>query len=386
MFVVLVFVISIGFGDVLGFIYARDQLSCPTYTVFFNSTDEYYVLGEEVLDSELDEVIGARINSTTLRIGSTASSPLVDIGGFNTTKVTTNNPFCDSSRTNAYFAMYRLFLKNFEFSEFTLNPLTTFLFVLSSFLLIVVLTNVLIAIINMSYATAFATAKGLFGRARLSFVAQLIAIEDLLHPQPPPDQDNNNNNVDDYNDDMSVRTSRGVGKRLEQTLRLMLRTLAIVSIVLTAFSWCGGMWYTGNFFYPNHPVRRGYVSILLAIAGLVPTAVILIHTIIGWDVAYAPGGDGGGRPAAQVRRRWVRLTVHNPIVYYGFKKPLEWFSRLTLGVEDLGLQESKISEMQFRVRLLESRLRTMRAKLDEKVDRQLDKAERRFIPLLKKLE
>eukprot|EP00541_Cyclophora_tenuis_P010839 CAMPEP_0116568442 /NCGR_PEP_ID=MMETSP0397-20121206/15649_1 /TAXON_ID=216820 /ORGANISM="Cyclophora tenuis, Strain ECT3854" /LENGTH=65 /DNA_ID=CAMNT_0004095713 /DNA_START=15 /DNA_END=209 /DNA_ORIENTATION=- len=65
----------------------------------------------------------------------------------------------------------------------------------------------------MSYDTAFKSAKGLFGRARLSLVAQLTALEDLIHPRGCGSTKEDDD--DDEDGDRQQRTTTDNEDRLE---------------------------------------------------------------------------------------------------------------------------------------------------------------------------
>jgi hypothetical protein len=82
-----------------------------------------------------------------------------------------------------YLKVYSILLGDwglFERDDFT-TAFSVTLFVLFSFMVVVVLLNVLIAIVSDSYEKCLLRSKNLFGRARVMLLAELVAFQNLLY-------------------------------------------------------------------------------------------------------------------------------------------------------------------------------------------------------------
>ena len=90
--------------------------------------------------------------------------------------------FCTEELYRSYLRVYALLLGDFELDDYKESTGITILFVLFTLLGVVILLNVLIAIISDSYEKAKIKSLLLFGRARVTFVAQNDALERFLRP------------------------------------------------------------------------------------------------------------------------------------------------------------------------------------------------------------
>jgi len=80
-----------------------------------------------------------------------------------------------------YYAAYKILLGDLSnLDEDLVNPYVTFLIVVYSFLVIVILLNVLIAIISDSHEKCLARSSSIFGRARALLLAELVSFQYLL--------------------------------------------------------------------------------------------------------------------------------------------------------------------------------------------------------------
>ena len=90
------------------------------------------------------------------------------------------SPFCSTARHNAYLGVYRLFVGDISINDFNATGLSTVLFVLVTFLGIIVLLNMLIALVLDAYEKSLGKSRSLFGRTRIALVAKSIILEQLL--------------------------------------------------------------------------------------------------------------------------------------------------------------------------------------------------------------
>lgn len=94
--------------------------------------------------------------------------------------------FCSYELYNSYLRVYALLLGDFELDDFRESSGMTILFVMFTALGVVILLNVLIAVVSDSYERATISSRLLFGRARVTFVAQNQALESFLRPGTDP--------------------------------------------------------------------------------------------------------------------------------------------------------------------------------------------------------
>jgi hypothetical protein len=90
--------------------------------------------------------------------------------------------FCSTNLGNSYLRVYALLLGDFDLDDYKESNGITVLFVMFTLLGVVILLNVLIAVIADSYEKATISSLLLFGRARVTFVAQNQALESFLRP------------------------------------------------------------------------------------------------------------------------------------------------------------------------------------------------------------
>ena len=89
----------------------------------------------------------------------------------------TDNPFCQLDST--YFAAYEMILGNFDFEHFE-TKFSTFLYVVYTFLMVIIITNFLIAIISDSYEKSMSQVAQHFGRARIMFIVEVMAFLNIF--------------------------------------------------------------------------------------------------------------------------------------------------------------------------------------------------------------
>ena len=77
-------------------------------------------------------------------------------------------------------------LGDFEVNDYRGNNATTAVFLAFTVLGVIILLNVLIAIVSDSYEKSKVGAKALFGKARIGFLAEHIALEQFLQPGQNP--------------------------------------------------------------------------------------------------------------------------------------------------------------------------------------------------------
>lgn len=94
--------------------------------------------------------------------------------------------FCSTTVANSYLRVYALLLGDFELNDYKETQAMMILFVFFTLFGVVILLNVLIAVISDSYEKAKISSMLLFGRARVSFVAQNQALESFLRPGTNP--------------------------------------------------------------------------------------------------------------------------------------------------------------------------------------------------------
>jgi len=94
--------------------------------------------------------------------------------------------FCSDKPIDSYLRVYALLLGDFELDDWRDTDGITVLFVIFTLIGVVILLNVLIAVISDSYERAKIQSLLLFGRARVTFVAQNEALETFLRPGSNP--------------------------------------------------------------------------------------------------------------------------------------------------------------------------------------------------------
>jgi len=94
--------------------------------------------------------------------------------------------FCSDHPIDSYLRVYALLLGDFQLDDWRDTSGLTVLCVMFTLIGVVILLNVLIAVISDSYEKAKIQSVLLFGRARVTFVAQNEALELFLHPGGNP--------------------------------------------------------------------------------------------------------------------------------------------------------------------------------------------------------
>ena len=90
--------------------------------------------------------------------------------------------FCSPFILDSYARIYAVLVGDVNLEDFQQSGTVTFLFVFFSFFGILILTSVLIAIVEDAYSRAKIKSFGLFGRARVEFVARQQIRERFLEP------------------------------------------------------------------------------------------------------------------------------------------------------------------------------------------------------------
>uniref|UniRef100_A0A7S3L3W8 Ion transport domain-containing protein n=1 Tax=Amphora coffeiformis TaxID=265554 RepID=A0A7S3L3W8_9STRA len=94
--------------------------------------------------------------------------------------------FCSLQNMDSYLRVYSLLLGDFELDDYKENNGIVVLFVIFTMMGVIILLNVLIAVVSNSYERAKVRSISLFGRARVTFVAQNEALESFLRPGSDP--------------------------------------------------------------------------------------------------------------------------------------------------------------------------------------------------------
>ena len=334
-FCVIVFATTIAFGDVLYTLIATDVYYCTPYTLLTGGVDSsgsnqtYTVLGDFLVDlpgNPIVTYVGRRtldanqffvvppelqteFNYSPNYFPRPDNATIVDTALYVSTSKTSKNPFCQS-RLDSYFAIYRIYLGNFDFGDFRKSALTTALFVLVTFIALIVLVNLLIAIIQMSYSISMQKADRLFGRARLLMISQVLALEDLLHPNIRGEKQ---------------RRHQGGSFVIHIFLRLL--TIAVILfIALAIYSLASSVefWAPALNFVPQVVLFRAMMFF-----GLLPLGVILIQLFTGWD------------ESTKSSRCISRAIRRSSILTWAIRLPVRALSMLSLGIP---LRESKDDE------------------------------------------
>ena len=359
-FLVMVFATVIGFGDMLFTLYASDTQFCRPWTVLANyvwadnssnnNTLSFLVWGDDLLDDTADSTtffrVGQRVNSTHFLLDNNITTaldeqyaetlysyPYVDVNDFEFRQnLLSKIPFC-RSRRESYYAIYRIYLGNFNLDSYRKTALTSFLFVLITFLALIIMLNLLIAIIQQSYEVSIGRADRLFSRARLTFVAQIQSLEDLLHPDTNRrrrlggvgGQERQRHGRNDYWMHQSVRWVCIAFLFVAAFLWTLIST--VVTLLLLDIDTATDMDTATSF------------SVLLLVScfsllGLVPLAVLAIYLFVGWDEASA---------AQQRSSRWARFFYRSAVFRYLYQVPLKYFSGWVLQIpQDENVQNQRL--------------------------------------------
>ena len=290
------FATLISFGDMLYALNGNDIVYCKNFKLTFDSSYSYSSLssgstfpvyarfGDILLEvdplSNAEIGRGFRINETHFEFTNTTGSvEILDTTNFAEYDMTSTNPFC-RSRVDSYFAIYRIYLASFNFDDFRKTPLTTACFVVVTFVALIMLLNLLIAIIETSYTQSVQKADRLFGRARLDFISRSVALEDLLHPR----FGGHGGNLQQLQclDPRSVCNDM----ILHQILRVL--SFSLLAITTTVWWWLSITLASRMFPSPNTPASEVVVVIALAVIGTLPAFVILTYLYAGWDPERIP--------------------------------------------------------------------------------------------------
>jgi len=82
--------------------------------------------------------------------------------------------------------MYAVLIGDFELNDYRGGSSVTIVFLAFTLVGVIILLNVLIAVVSDSYEKATAAAKSLFGKARVGFLAEHMALEQFLQPGSNP--------------------------------------------------------------------------------------------------------------------------------------------------------------------------------------------------------
>jgi len=88
--------------------------------------------------------------------------------------------FCNANVLHSYFRIYSMAVGDIELENFTQTPLISVAYIVFTFFIIIVLLTILIAIVSDSYSKSVLKSDGLFGRARVEYVAKHLARGELL--------------------------------------------------------------------------------------------------------------------------------------------------------------------------------------------------------------
>mmetsp|Transcript_24430 Transcript_24430/g.36910 ORF Transcript_24430/g.36910 Transcript_24430/m.36910 type:complete len:986 (+) Transcript_24430:78-3035(+) len=90
--------------------------------------------------------------------------------------------FCSQDTIKAALRMYAALIGDFEFANYDENSVMYTYFILFTLVGVIVLTNLLIAVVSDAYVDAMAKSKGIFGRSRVTFLSENLALEQFLLP------------------------------------------------------------------------------------------------------------------------------------------------------------------------------------------------------------
>lgn len=88
--------------------------------------------------------------------------------------------FCSRNLMQSYVRVYSVLTGDYELDDYRNSSAITTLFIIFTFLGVIVLLNVLIAIVSDSYEKSRIASKNLFGRARVEFAAEHASLESFL--------------------------------------------------------------------------------------------------------------------------------------------------------------------------------------------------------------
>jgi hypothetical protein len=270
------------------------------------------------------------------------------------------SPFCSSSRYPGYLGVYRLFVGDISVNDFDANGLTVTLFVLVTFLGIIVLLNMLIALVLESYEKSLLRSTSLFGRTRIALVAKSILLEEVL-----------------------TKKARGCwGQVFNVTMRLFLG-LAFLGIL-------GYLIGISLYLLIDGGLDNG--EILILSVGVVSTFLLLYFITV--VLVYRMQGLGLLTPES-TWVKFIELSFH-----YCFALPATYITLSLLGArkeyahddyggwDELGGRLKRTDHRVTRRALAESKfgLRTAVLRLDQKLDQLQIQQRRDFIELRKLVE
>jgi hypothetical protein len=101
--------------------------------------------------------------------------------------------YCSEDPIYSYLRVYAVVIGDFSLDDYigTYEAFAMTLVIMLTFIGVVIMLNVLIAVISDSYEKAKVSSAGLFGRARVAFVTQNQALESFLLPKAPEDSTEN---------------------------------------------------------------------------------------------------------------------------------------------------------------------------------------------------
>lgn len=88
--------------------------------------------------------------------------------------------FCSENVFTAYLRSYSILVGDVNLDDYRETPFTSFLFVAFTFLGIIILLTMLVAVVSDSYEKSRMNSERLFGRARVQFISERITIEQFV--------------------------------------------------------------------------------------------------------------------------------------------------------------------------------------------------------------
>lgn len=178
----------------------------------------------------------------------------------------------------------------FERVNFT-TGFSVFLVVCYSFLVTVVLMNVLIAVASDSYEKCLLRSQHLFGRARVMLIAELVAFQNLLQ-------------TTDHNESPSSKSTQGIYSPWRSSSR-WIRRWSRASILFFSLSVMVIIaWTLAEFL--GYAKGEGQGNIVFSLASVIVN-VVLFAVIMCFLAAASAGRDS--KDSKQERRGWVRGTM-----------------------------------------------------------------------------
>lgn len=203
--------------------------------------------------------------------------------------------FCSSNPGDSILRVYSIVIGDYSLDDYEITLGMTILFVILTLICVIVMLNVLIAVISDSYMKAKIESAVLFGRARVTFVAQNEALETFLRPGTNP-----------FDGVTAIESPGAMFIFFGRVLRWLVLIILIVTAAY-AFVFLADRMYVG--FRNGIPVVSLIILFVFLII-LAPALWILCLFVI--PVAWVSERTAGCFPAIdRFTRRIVKFTASN---------------------------------------------------------------------------